>query len=331
MDWPSLLSNRPLPLIMGIVNVTPDSFSDGGRFLSPDAAVEHGARLAAEGAAILDVGGESTRPPRYGLAEEVPVSEEIRRVVPVIERLSKSADIPISIDTRKAAVARAAIAAGAAIINDVTAMRHDPEMAPLAASAAACVVLMHMRGTDPRGMQTDLVYDDLLGEVRGFLADAAARALRDGVASERIALDPGLGFSKGAAQSLALLGKIASLTDLGFPVAVGASRKNFVHVYSGSAEDCPPSDRLPGSLACAAFAARQGASIVRVHDVADTAAFLKMSRASEDATKMPAGRSSRCSCWATITSRGGTRSTSRSSPSSFTTFSCSSAGRGRFR
>jgi dihydropteroate synthase len=272
---------------MGILNVTPDSFSDGGRFLSPEAAFEHGVRLAGEGAAILDVGGESTRPPRYGLAEEVPAAEEIRRVVPVIERLAKRIEIPISIDTRKAAVARAAIEAGATIVNDVTAMRHDPEMAPLAASAGACVVLMHMRGTDPRTMQSDLAYDDLVAEVRGFLGDASAGAIRAGIPSGRIALDPGLGFSKGAAQSLKLLAEIASLCTLGFPVVVGASRKQFVKVYSGTPEDGSHSDRLAGSLACASFAAGRGAAIVRTHDVAETAAFLRMSRAIENASVPP--------------------------------------------
>lgn len=158
-------------------------------------------------------------------------------------------------------------------------MRHDPEMAQLAASAGACVILMHMRGTDPRTMQSNLVYHDLLGEVRSFLSDAAAGAVRAGIAPERIALDPGLGFSKNARQNLALLGEIASIAELGFPIVVGASRKNFVGVYSGAPEDGPPSDRLAGSLACTAVAAQRGAAILRVHDVAETAAFLKMYRA----------------------------------------------------
>ena len=269
---------------MGIVNVTPDSFSDGGKYFSPDAAVEHGLRLADAGAAILDIGGESTRPPRYGAAEEVPVSEEIRRVLPVVERLASRLGIPISVDTRKAAVARAALAAGAAILNDVTALRHDPEMAAAAASAGACVVLMHMRGTDPAAMQSDLAYGDLVGEVRGFLADSAGKAARAGIDPARIALDPGLGFSKNAAQSLQLLREIGSLRDLGYPVVVGASRKNFVAVHSGAGGDSAPAARLPGSLACAGFAARRGAAVVRVHDVAETAAYLKMSRAIENVT-----------------------------------------------
>ncbi len=269
---------------MGILNVTPDSFSDGGRFFSPELAIEHGIRLAAEGAAILDVGGESTRPPRYGVAEDVPVSEEIRRVAPVIESLARRVAIPISIDTRKAAVARAALDAGASIVNDVTAMRHDPEMAPLAAARGACVVLMHMRGTDPKTMQADLAYGDLLAEVRGVLDEAAADAIRAGIAPGRIALDPGLGFSKNAAQSLELLARIASFRKLGFPLVVGASRKNFVAAFSESSGLESPSDRLAGSLACAGFAAEGGAAVVRVHDVAATAAFLKMSREIENAT-----------------------------------------------
>jgi dihydropteroate synthase len=283
MDWPSLLSGRPLPVIMGVVNVTPDSFSDGGRFFDPEHAIEHGTRLAGEGAAILDIGGESTRPPRYGLAEEVSAAEEIGRVVPVVERLARL-KIPISIDTRKSEVARAALAAGAAIVNDVTAMRHDPAMAGLVASRKACVILMHMRGTDPRTMQSNLAYDDLLGEVRNFLSDAAAGAVRAGIAPARIAVDPGLGFSKSAAQSLTLLREIGSLHDLGFPVVVGASRKNFVRIYSGAREKGPPAELLAGSLACAAIAAERGAAVARVHDVAETAAFLKMYRANENVT-----------------------------------------------
>ena len=269
---------------MGIVNVTPDSFSDGGRYFDPDRAVEHGIRLAAEGAAILDIGGESTRPPSYGEAEDVPVEEEIRRIEPVIARLSREVAVPLSIDTRKSEVARAALDAGAGIVNDVTAMRHDPNMALLAAERGACVVLMHMRGTDPRTMQQDLVYADLLGEVRGSLRDAAAAAIQAGISRERIAIDPGLGFSKNPEQSLAILAEIASFGSLGFPVAVGASRKGFVGRFSGAPDGASPSDRLGGSLAAAAFAARGRASIVRVHDVAATRAFLAMARAIENAT-----------------------------------------------
>ncbi|MGH9443973.1 MAG: dihydropteroate synthase [Thermoanaerobaculia bacterium] len=278
MDWPTLLANRPLPLIMGILNVTPDSFSDGGEFFSPELAVERGLRIARDGAGILDIGGESTRPPRYGPAEEVPVSEEIRRVLPVIERLAGKIGIPISIDTRKAEVARAALKAGAAILNDVTALRHDPAMAAVVAEAGAGVILMHMRGTDPATMQSNLEYGDLVGEVRGFLADSRVRAAAAGISPDRIAIDPGLGFSKSAAQSLALLREIPALLDLGSPVVVGASRKNFVGAYSARPGASSAESRLPGSLACAGFAARRGAAVVRVHDVAETAAYLAMSR-----------------------------------------------------
>ena len=287
MDWPSILADRPLPLLMGIVNVTPDSFSDGGKFFSADAAVEHGLRLAGEGAAILDVGGESTRPPRYGVAEDVPAAEEIRRVAPVIERLAARAGVPISIDTRQGEVARAALDAGATILNDVTALRHDPEIAGIAAGAGACVILMHMRGTSPSAMQSDLHYGDLVGEVRDFLAEAAARAVREGIPPGRIAVDPGLGFSKNAAQSLALLRRLDSFRGLGHPVVVGASRKSFVGTYSGTAADGASSSRLAGSLACAGFAARAGAAVVRVHDVAETAAYLEMARAIDNVTMRP--------------------------------------------
>jgi len=287
VDWPSLLSGRALPLVMGIVNVTPDSFSDGGKFFTAEAAVEHGLRLAGEGAAILDVGGESTRPPRYGVAEDVPAAEEIRRVAPVIERLAARAGVPISIDTRKGDVARAALGAGATILNDVTALRHDPEMAGIAAGAGACVVLMHMRGTVPAAMQSDLRYADLVGEVRDFLAGSAERAVREGIAPARIALDPGLGFSKNAAQSLELLRRTESIRGLGYPVVVGASRKSFVGASTGASADGNSPARLAGSLACAGFAARAGASIVRVHDVAETAAYLQMWRAIENVTMRP--------------------------------------------
>jgi dihydropteroate synthase len=269
---------------MGIVTVTPDSFSDGGLFFSPEAAVEHGLRLAAEGADILDIGGESTRPPRYGAAGEVPAPEELRRVLPVVEKLAARVGIPISIDTRKAAVARAALSAGASIVNDVTALRHDPEMSAAAASAGACVILMHMRGTDPATMQSDLAYGDLIGEVCEFLAHSAAEAVRNGIAPQRIALDPGLGFSKNASQSAALLREVESIRGLGYPVVVGASRKNFARTLSGAPEEGPVATRLPGSLACAGFAARHGAEILRVHDVAETVAYLKMSRAIENVT-----------------------------------------------
>ena len=267
---------------MGVVNVTPDSFSDGGRYLSPNAAVDHGRRLVDEGADLLDVGGESTRPPSYGLAETVDAGEETRRIVPVVERLSAATDVPLSVDTRKARVARAALAAGAAIVNDVTALRYDPEMGPVAAAAGAAVILMHMRGINPRTMQDDLVYGDLFAEIAGALSAAAASARAFGIPASRIAIDPGLGFGKTPGQNLLLVARLATLRRAGWPVAVGASRKGFVARYSGLADGTPPAERLAGSLACAEAAAGQGAAVVRVHDVAPTVRFLAALRSGAD-------------------------------------------------
>jgi dihydropteroate synthase len=267
---------------MGIVNVTPDSFSDGGRYLSPDDAVDHGRRLVDEGADLIDVGGESTRPPAYGPADPVDAPEEIRRIVPVVERLAAGVSVPISVDTRKASVARAALAAGASIVNDVTALRYDPEMGPAAAAAGAAVILMHMRGTDPATMQDDLAYDDLFGEIAGALSAAAAAAVACGIPDSRIAVDPGLGFGKTPAQNLRLLARLAFLRRPGRPVAVGASRKGFVARYSELPPGTPPAERLAGSLACAEAAAGQGAAILRVHDVAPTVRFLAALRRGGD-------------------------------------------------
>ena len=278
MDWRSLLPGRPLPLVMGILNVTPDSFSDGGAFFEEDAAVRRGGELAAAGADILDIGGESTRPSSYGPVEPVSAEEERRRTAPVVRRLAREISIPISIDTRRASVARAALDRGASIVNDVTAFQHDPEMAATVSASGAAAILMHLRGTDPRTMQADLEYPDLLEEVARLLAAAAERAERSGVRRERIALDPGLGFSKSPEQSLELLARLGELTSLGFPLVVGASRKGFVRKYSGAAGDASPASSLGGSLACALFAARAGASIVRVHDVGETVALLRAER-----------------------------------------------------
>ena len=278
MEWREVLDGRELPILMGIVNVTPDSFSDGGSYLSVGAAVEHGLRLAGEGAAILDVGGESTRPPVYGAAAEVPAEEEIRRVVPVVEALARQAAVPVSIDTRKSRVAEAALAAGAAIVNDVTALRYDPESARVAARRRASVVLMHMRGTDPRTMQNDLSYSAPIEEIAVHLSDAAARAQAAGIAAGRIAVDPGLGFGKSAAHNLLLIARLRRFGELGFPIVVGASRKGFTARYSGLPADAPPRLRLAGSLAASAEAAARGASVVRVHDVAATARFFEKLR-----------------------------------------------------
>ena len=269
------------PLVMGVVNVTPDSFSDGGLYLEAARAVERALRMYEEGAAIVDVGGESTRPAAYGAAAEVPAEEEVRRVLPVLEGVRRKTDLPLSIDTRKAAVALRAVAAGANLVNDVSALRYDPEMAGVAAQTGAGVLLMHMKGTDPRTMQSDVSYSHPLADIASELARALARALEAGIAADRLAVDPGLGFGKSPEGNLILLRHLAAFRSLGFPLAAGASRKGFVRRFSGVADTASSAERLPGSLACLAAAARAGASLVRVHDVAESARFLKMLSAIE--------------------------------------------------
>ena len=259
------------PRIAGILNVTPDSFSDGGRFLDPERALAHGLRLVEEGADLLDVGAESTRPGGgvYGAgARIVPAAEEIERLLPVIERLRARLALPISVDTRKAEVARAALRAGADLVNDVSALA-DPDMAAVVARAGCPVVLMHSRG-DLGTMQRDISFRDVVGEVRDELAAARQSATAAGIAPERIVLDPGLGFGKTAAQNLELLARLGELAELGAPLLVGASRKSFLGQVAGE----PPDGRLAASLAAAAWAARGGAALVRVHDVAATRRFL---------------------------------------------------------
>lgn len=245
--------------LMGVVNVTPDSFSDGGLYLDPAAAIAHGEELARAGAAILDVGGESTRPG----AEEVAETEELRRVVPVVEGLAGS-EAQISIDTSKAAVAAAALDAGAAIVNDVTALRADPEMAALCADRRATVVLMHMLGS-PRTMQENPVYEDVVADVRAFLAARVEAALAAGIAEERIWLDPGIGFGKTAAHNMELLRRLSELRELGRPLVIGTSRKSFIGKVDGSGA----SERLGGTIASSVLAAAEGAAVLRVHDVAE--------------------------------------------------------------
>lgn len=270
------------PVVMGVLNLTPDSFSDGGLWLGGDGpddhdrAVRRALEMVEEGAGILDLGAESTRPGGgvYGEgAREVPANEEIARLLPVLERLRGLTDAVLSVDTRKAAVAEAALGAGADLINDVSALG-DPAMAKVAARAACPVVLMHSRG-DISTMQRQIRFSRLLDEVRDELAAAVARAEEAGVRRQRVIVDPGLGFGKTAEQNLALLGTVEHLTELGLPVLIGASRKSFLGTVTGE----PPSRRLPGSLAAAGRAALGGASIVRAHDVAETAAFLKVWRA----------------------------------------------------
>jgi dihydropteroate synthase len=245
--------------IMGVVNVTPDSFSDGGRYLDPAAAVEHGRQLIEDGAEILDVGGESTRPGADPVSEE----EELRRVEPVVSGLA-AVGAQVSVDTSKAAVAAAALDAGAAIVNDVTALRGDPEMAGLCAERGAGVVLMHMRG-DPRTMQDEPRYEDVVDEVKGFLAERVEAAVAAGIAAERIWLDPGIGFGKTAAHNLELLRRLGELGELGRPLVVGTSRKSFI----GRADGSPVDDRLGGTIASSVLAAVEGAEVLRVHDVAE--------------------------------------------------------------
>ncbi|HEV7769542.1 MAG TPA: dihydropteroate synthase [Solirubrobacterales bacterium] len=247
------------PKLMGVVNVTPDSFSDGGLYLDPEAAVAHGRELAAQGAEILDVGGESTRPG----AEVVTAEEELRRVEPVVAGLA-GAGAQISVDTSKAAVAAAALDAGAAIVNDVTALRGDAEMAGLCAERGVGVVLMHMRG-EPRTMQDEPRYEDVVDEVKGFLAERVEAAVAAGIGAERIWLDPGIGFGKTAAHNLELLRRLGELGDLGRPLVVGTSRKSFIGKADGSSVD----DRLGGTIASSVLAAVEGAEVLRVHDVAE--------------------------------------------------------------
>lgn len=261
--------------IMAVLNVTPDSFSDGGLYADPEAARRQGERLVAQGADILDVGGESTRP----FSAPVPAEEEIRRVVPVIAALAPHLPVPVSIDTTKAAVARAALAAGASMINDVSALRFDPEMAAVAAEHGVPVVLMHMRG-EPRTMQLDTRYTDLLGEIRGFLAAAAGAAVAGGIPRELLLVDPGIGFGKNATQNLALIAGLAAFADLGFPLLVGPSRKAFIRrllTPPGGEEPAPRSSAVEaGTLGAVAAAALNGAHIVRVHEVERTRALLRV-------------------------------------------------------
>ncbi|MCY4604131.1 MAG: dihydropteroate synthase [Gemmatimonadetes bacterium] len=249
--------------IMGVLNATPDSFYDGGRYCEPQAAVERGLAMVEEGAAVVDIGGESSRPPMYGVAEEVSVAEECARVLPVIEGLRRQSDVPISIDTVKAEVAHQALEAGADIINDISALRHDPAMAEVAARAKTPVVLMHRRGTAAT-MQQNTHYDDLLGKVYAFLQERVRVAHAQGV--ERVAVDPGLGFGKSREGNLALLRMLDRFLDLECPLVVGASRKSFIWKTLGLSA----AESLEGSLAAAALAARAGVHVLRVHDVAAT-------------------------------------------------------------
>jgi dihydropteroate synthase len=257
--------------LMGVINVTPDSFSDGGRYLDPEAAVAHGVRLEGEGAAILDVGGESTRPG----AADVTTEEELRRVLPVIEALG-AAQIraQVSIDTSKAAVAAAALEAGASMVNDVTALRGDPEMAGVVAAAGADCCLMHMLG-NPRTMQEDPRYGDVVVEVKAFLEERLGYATAAGIAEERIVLDPGIGFGKTLQHNLELLARLDELVELGRPVLVGTSNKSFLGRITGR----PLGQRVPATIASCVVAYERGARLFRVHEVAPVADALAVAAA----------------------------------------------------
>jgi dihydropteroate synthase len=247
------------PLLMGIVNVTPDSFFDGGRFSDPDRAVSHALRLVEEGADLLDVGAESTRPGSLPVTEE----EERRRLIPVVAALAKAVSVPISVDTSKAGVARAAVEAGAVMVNDVTALRGDPGMVDAVAEMGVGLVLMHMQGI-PETMQRAPAYEDVAEEVSGFLAERARFAMARGVSKSRIVLDPGIGFGKVLVHNLDLLAQLRTFTGLGFPVLVGPSRKGFI----GQLTKQPVEGRAWGTAGIVALAVEHGANIVRVHDVA---------------------------------------------------------------
>ena len=252
-------------LVMGILNVTPDSFYDGGRHFDTAAAVERGVAMAGEGADIIDVGGESTRPG----AESVPADEEIRRVCPVIRELANRVKVPVSVDTSKAAVAREALAAGAVMVNDISGLTFDDEMAGTVAAAGAYLVVMHIRGT-PRTMQGNTEYADLPGEISSFLERGTEAAMQAGVKKDKIIIDPGIGFGKTFEDNYAILEALPRFRELGYPVLVGLSRKSLIGRLYGD-----DSDRLPATLALNAIAAYRGADIVRVHDVKEHVLAMK--------------------------------------------------------
>jgi len=246
------------PLLLGIVNVTPDSFSDGGRYFDSEAAVAHAVRLVEEGADMLDIGAESTRPG----AAPVEAIEELRRLIPVVKAIAKAVAVPISVDTSKASVAKAAIDEGAVIVNDVTGLQGDPAMVDLIAQTGAGIVLMHMQGT-PQTMQQAPEYQDVVEDVAAFLSARAQYAIGRGVAQSQIILDPGIGFGKVLVQNLDLLGQLSRFIQLGYPLLIGPSRKSFIGQLTGQ----PVEDRAWGTAAAVAIAVEQGAHILRVHDV----------------------------------------------------------------
>jgi dihydropteroate synthase len=271
LEWPKgRLDFSAGCVVMGVLNVTPDSFSDGGQFLDMDKAIEHGLKMAAEGAAIIDIGAESTRPG----AEPVTVDEQIRRVIPVIEALCKRIEVPISIDTNSSEVAKAALEAGAAIINDITAFS-DERMGELAAEQQVPAILMHMQGT-PATMQIEPKYEDVVGEVLQFLLERAQRAEKFGIMKERIFLDPGIGFGKTLEHNLLLLRNIDKFVTTGYRVLVGTSRKSFIGKITDKNK---PADRIFGTAASVALCVDKGVSIVRVHDVLEMVDVVKVANA----------------------------------------------------
>jgi len=262
----------PAPAVMGVVNVTPDSFSDGGAFLDPAAAIAHGLQLAAEGADVLDVGGESTRPG----SDPVPLEVELERVLPVIDGLARATDVPVSIDTVKAEVADQAIRAGAALVNDVSALRHDPAMAEVVAAAGVPLCLMHMLG-EPKTMQDDPRYDDVVADVSAFLTERVGFARSSGIDPDQICIDPGIGFGKTIDHNLALLRHLDRIAAIGPPVLLGASRKSFLGVLTGQ----PLEGRDAATVAVNLAAARRGAWMLRVHAVRPTRDALTVAAAIE--------------------------------------------------
>ncbi len=257
--------------VMGILNVTPDSFSDGGRYADAERALAHGREMAAAGADIIDVGGESTRPGSQPLSEE----EELRRIIPVIERLSAELAVPISVDTYKATVAEKALRAGASIVNDISGLRFSPEMARVAADYGAAVIVMHIKGT-PRDMQQNPVYDDVIAEITAYLEEGIGIALRAGVDRERVLIDPGIGFGKTLEHNLVILERLDEFRGLGRPIVLGTSRKKFI----GTVLDVPsPEERVFGTAATVALGIERGASIVRVHDVRQMVQVVRMTDA----------------------------------------------------
>jgi dihydropteroate synthase len=266
------------PVVMGVLNITPDSFSDGGDLATPAAALERARSMVEAGARILDVGGESTRPG----AGTVPPDEELQRVLPVLELLARELPVHLSIDTRKAEVARLALDAGAAVVNDVSGLRHDPAMASVVARSGAGLVLMHMRGT-PADMKTHTSYRDLMDDLLSELAESVDRAVEEGVDREALVVDPGIGFAKTPAQSFELLERLGELRALGLPILVGTSRKSFL----GALLDLPAQERVTASAVSCALAWERGAKIFRVHDVRETVEALAVARAVVDGFVAP--------------------------------------------